>query len=893
MANPVDKKVAEQVAINQYALNAPSNITDYSVTSILENTYNGMVTFYTFSFKSGGFVLIAADDASIPVLGYSYESNVDANTYNPAAKSWFDDYSRAIAEISNSKMSNSETRPLWDNILNKQATRSILDVAPLVVTNWDQGCYYNALCPNEPGAGYGSCSHAWTGCVATTMSVLMKYHQWPTTGIGYHSYTHPDYGLQSADFGSTTYNFAAMPNTVNSANTAVATLMYHAGVSVNMQYGADGSGAYSEDVPFALCNYFNYASTTRLEAKTNYPVMADWQALIRSELDASRPVYYAGSSTASGGHAWICDGYRSSDSKFHMNWGWSGSYNGYFAIGSLNPGGNNFNDENRVIVGAVPGNNTTSWIVQNTHFTAASRGISYMHAVDENVAWAVAYDGAGTGATINEFARTTDGGETWTTGQILGGTTYGIGNICGLDANTAYAAVYNGVGNQNTTCGIYKTTNGGTTWTQLPGALQGSASFANNVHFWNTQEGMCHGDVRDGYFEIYTTINGGMTWQRVPQANITGGTAASGEGGWTSVIEAVGDNTIMFGTNKGKVYISDDRGFHWRVTNANITPATNGGINNIAFTDPMNGIVAQTLAPISYRKTSNGGQTWETITPTGPLYTNSLSAIPGSNGIYVSTGAATNETGVSYSLDGGLTWTLFAGTGSKQFLASDFFSNSVGYAGGFNEDQNNGGMFRMVGTLGYAPGAQIVTNPIAVNDTVRAEESDTVALAIQNNGDADLEWTITIDPAATWLSVNTLTGTTPVGESSQIDVIMNAVGLTPSTLSSVIVINNNSVNSPVMNVPVTMIVSSGVKVKDLGIEKHFMIYPNPANDVLNIKGDLQMTSVSLIGTSGNVVMENQVNGTHSAINISNIPAGLYMLRITTSEGVLTSKVNIK
>ncbi|MGE5318468.1 MAG: T9SS type A sorting domain-containing protein, partial [Chloroflexota bacterium] len=508
-------------------------------------------------------------------------------------------------------------------------------------------------------------------------------------------------------------------------------------------------------------------------------------------------------------------------------------------------------------------------------------------------AWAVAYDGAGTGATINEFARTTDGGETWTTGQILGGTTYGIGNICGLDANTAYAAVYNGVGNQNTTCGIYKTTNGGTTWTQLPGALQGSASFANNVHFWNTQEGLCHGDVRDGYFEIYTTINGGMTWQRVPQANITGGTAASGEGGWTSVIEAVGDNTIMFGTNKGKVYISDDRGFHWRVTNANITPATNGGINNIAFTDPMNGIVAQTLAPISYRKTSNGGQTWETITPTGPLYTNSLSAIPGSNGIYVSTGAATNETGVSYSLDGGLTWTLFAGTGSKQFLASDFFSNSVGYAGGFNEDQNNGGMFRMVGTLGYAPGAQIVTNPIAVNDTVRAEESDTVALAIQNNGDADLEWTITIDPAATWLSVNTLTGTTPVGESSQIDVIMNAVGLTPSTLSSVIVINNNSVNSPVMNVPVTMIVSSGVKVKDLGIEKHFMIYPNPANDVLNIKGDLQMTSVSLIGTSGNVVMENQVNGTHSAINISNIPAGLYMLRITTSEGVLTSKVNIK
>jgi hypothetical protein len=110
-----------------------------------------------------------------------------------------------------------------------------------------------------------------------------------------------------------------------------------------------------------------------------------------------------------------------------------------------------------------------------------------------------------------------------------------------------------------------------------------------------------------------------LTWQRVPQANITGGTAASGEGGWTSVIETAGENTVMFGTNKGKVYISDDRGFNWRVTNANITPGTNGGINMIAFTDPMNGIVAQTVAPISYRKTSNGGTTWETITPVGPI----------------------------------------------------------------------------------------------------------------------------------------------------------------------------------------------------------------------------------------------------------------------------------
>lgn len=808
MANPVDRNVAQQVAVNQYALNAPSGINDFSVASMFETTYNGIVTFYTFTFKSGGFVLVAADDASLPVLGYSYEGTVDQDTYNPAAKAWFENYSKAIAEISSSRMSNAETRAMWDQILNKQVERSILDVSPLVTTNWDQGCYYNAQCPVEPGAGAGSCGRAWTGCVATTMSVLMKYHQWPTSGIGYHTYTHPDYGVQTADFAAATYNYAAMPNSVNTANAAVATLMYHAGVSVNMQYGPDGSGAFSEDVPFALCNFFNYAPSTHLEAKADYPVITDWYALLRAELDAARPIYYAGSSTASGGHAWICDGYRLSDNKFHMNWGWSASYNGYFAIGALNPGGMNFNDDNRVIVGIEPGDNATSWIIQNTHFTAASRGISYMHAVSEDVAWATAYDGSGGGATINEFAKTVDGGETWTTGQILGGTTYGIGNISALDGTTAYAAIYNGVGNQNTTCGIYKTTNGGTTWSQLPGALQGSASFANNVHFWNTQEGMCHGDVRDGYFEIYTTINGGMTWQRVPQANITGGTPASGEGGWTSVIETAGENTVMFGTNKGKVYISDDRGFHWRVTNANITPGTNGGINMIAFTDPMNGIVAQTVAPISYRKTSDGGTTWETINPVGPVFTNSLSAIPGSDGIYVSTGAATGATGVSYSTDGGLNWTLFAGTGSKQFLASDFFNNSVGYAGGFNEDANNGGMFRMLGSLGVAPGPQISTDPQEVTATVAPGATTTVPFFIINNGDATLEWTITLDGTPSWLSISATSGSTNAGEMSEMTVTLDASSLTSGVYNSALIIANNSVNNTNLVVPVVFTVQS-------------------------------------------------------------------------------------
>lgn len=815
MANPVDKKQAEQVAVNQYEISAPAGVTDFSVNSMFETTYDGMVTFYTFTFKSGGFVMVAADDASIPVLGYSYEGTIDQDTYNPAAKAWFDDYSKAIHEVSKTKLSNASTRPMWDQILNKQISRSPLDVAPLVTTNWDQGCYYNANCPTEPNAGPGSCGKAWTGCVATTMSVIMKYHQWPVSGVGFHTYTPAGYPAQTANFGNTTYNYAAMPNSVNSANAAVATLMHHAGVSVNMQYGASGSGAYSEDVPFALINYFNYDASCHLKAKADYPVMNDWYAIIRGELDASRPVYYAGSSTASGGHAWICDGYRMSDNKFHMNWGWSGSANGYFAIGSLNPAGNNFNDENRVIVNAMPGNNTMAWIIQNTHFAAASRGINFMHAVNESVAWASAYDGSGGQATISDFAKTTNGGETWTTGQVMTGTTYGIGNICGINANTAYVALYNGSGAQNNTCGIYKTSNGGSTWVQLPGALQGATSFANNVYFWNEQEGMCHGDVKDGYFEIYTTTNGGQTWQRVPQANITGGTPASGEGGWTSVIEATGENTIAFGTNKGKVYISDDRGMHWRITNANITPVDNGGINLIAFSDPMNGIVAQTQGTVAIRRTSDGGATWQTITPSGPFLTNDLTAVPGSLGTYVSTGAATGATGASYSTDHGATWTMFAATDTKQFLATDFYNNSIGYAGGFNTDQNNDGMFRFMGTLGAAaPGAQIMTDPQQITTSIEPDMTVSVPMSIINNGDESLTWEISITGAPNWLSVSTSSGTTAAGTNSEVSVDFNSAGLTAGTYNSTLVISNNSINASTLEVPVTLLVGSNLEAPE-------------------------------------------------------------------------------
>jgi photosystem II stability/assembly factor-like uncharacterized protein len=347
------------------------------------------------------------------------------------------------------------------------------------------------------------------------------------------------------------------------------------------------------------------------------------------------------------------------------------------------------------------------WMPQASGFTAASRGIQYIQAVDANTVWATALDGSGGNLRINEFTRTTDGGNLWIPGEVLGGNIYALGNISGINATTAWVAVYSGAasGVQDNTCGIYKTTDGGVTWIHQEGPLQGAASFADNVYFWNENIGMCHGDLKDGYFECYTTSDGGITWTRVPQANFSGVTLASGEAGWTGVIEATGTSSIMFGTNKGKIYKSDDYGLHWvaSVTGAS-TAGTFGGVNEIAFKDSDHGLVGYANAAFTFDlyETTDGGNNWTAVTPAGNCYGNNIAYVPGTPNTYVSTGANSAMAGCSYSYDGGHTWTDFDATSGIQFLATAWFNNSTGWAGAFNDQATPstvGGMYKYTGIL--------------------------------------------------------------------------------------------------------------------------------------------------------------------------------------------------
>ena len=212
------------------------------------------------------------------------------------------------------------------------------NVEPLISTQWDQDAPYNELCPIIDG------EHVWAGCVATAMAQLMNYYEWPQQGIGSHTYTCIDpYGWEltlSADFGSTTYDWDNMADIYDGSNSqaetsAVATLTYHCGVAVEMNYGPYGSGASSYAVPEALVNYFGYARDIEYRNRKLYSY-SEWLSMLKAEIDALRPVYYSAHSETGGGHAFLIDGYNT-DGYFHVNWGWGGLSDGYYQIATLIP----------------------------------------------------------------------------------------------------------------------------------------------------------------------------------------------------------------------------------------------------------------------------------------------------------------------------------------------------------------------------------------------------------------------------------------------------------------------------------------------------------------------------------------------------------------------------
>lgn len=314
---------------------------------VAEGSYKGSPSYYVFSNDKAA-VIVSASSLAAPVIG-SLDHPVTASTPMPEQlKWWLGNIGKAIAEAEaapqsfslsglavsgNAGIAGKKVRFAGNAAQPRTAAKT--DIAPLLSVYWDQGNPYNLLCPTSGSA------RCYTGCVATATAMVMKHYTFPEKGTGTVSTSYNGTNL-TLSLSSKKFDWANMLNSYTSSATtnqknAVAYLMQAVGYAVKMNYGTDASGALTADVPPALINNFGYDQGIDYVYREFYTNEA-WEDLVYAELQAKRPIIYGGHGS-DGGHQFICDGYRVKDGFFHFNWGWSGAYDGYYALSNLVPSG--------------------------------------------------------------------------------------------------------------------------------------------------------------------------------------------------------------------------------------------------------------------------------------------------------------------------------------------------------------------------------------------------------------------------------------------------------------------------------------------------------------------------------------------------------------------------
>lgn len=320
---------------------------------------NNQNLFYIINYESNnGFIVISGNRKAVPVLAYSENGEFPIDSLYGGILEWFVYNKLYVKNIINDTSDiTSFNIDLWKSFDSQQVvpdepeepdyeniTTIFRTYGPLLNTTWGQGCGYNSSCPL---ASDGHCGHALTGCVATAMAQILRYHAFPSS-----------------------FNWSNMPNNLGSAETA--RLMYNIGASVGMNYGGVSSVVEWKEVGSrvvnSLRNTFEYSSSVKY---IEYFGNSD---LVKTEIRNCRPVFMRGGEKEywmgiipyyGGGHAWVCDGYSETEYVnwcthlyLHMNWGWNGSANGWFGYASFNPTVNDntydFNYKSGCVIGIKP-----------------------------------------------------------------------------------------------------------------------------------------------------------------------------------------------------------------------------------------------------------------------------------------------------------------------------------------------------------------------------------------------------------------------------------------------------------------------------------------------------------------------------------------------------------
>ncbi len=298
---------------------------------------------YIFHLIPEGFIMVPADNQAVPVLAFGFEHAFETSNMPSNLQYIMNQYKIELLEmVANQNTPNPEISTQWERYISGSIeTDHSRDVSPLMDAEFDQGGSWNNGIQDAIGF------NGPVGCVSVAMCQVMHYWKYPEHGTGSTYYTENDFGYIEVDFEDAFYDFNNMAATY--ATTASQLLLFHAGVSVNMDYDNSGSGAWVvggyPSAFYAMENFFGYHSDISYEWKSNH-TDNEYRDIIKNELDHNRPVISQG--YGSGGHAWNFDGYTGNN--LHCNWGWGGWNNGYFNLSSM--GG--FPDDQAVIIGILP-----------------------------------------------------------------------------------------------------------------------------------------------------------------------------------------------------------------------------------------------------------------------------------------------------------------------------------------------------------------------------------------------------------------------------------------------------------------------------------------------------------------------------------------------------------
>ena len=326
----------------------------------------GHPLYFVFNVKGDrGFIIVSGNERVKPILSYAFKGAYKKSHQPPAFQAWMTNYKTQILSIlEKNTREDIQTLNEWKKYkerarFEEKAQSSKMN--PLVTTRWNQGCCYNGCCPIDTSC---PCNRVSAGCAAVAMAQIIRYWEHPgkcNAIPGYMDEANLDPNwleIPNSDYGwiedikPTSYDWSIMPDALNDSSgmyeiDEVSKLIFHCGVSVEMNYGPHGSDAYGVDIPSALSTCFNYNSHLQYVSRHKYCDDA-WENLLRFELDNGRPVLYMGS-----GHAFVCDGYQGAG-YFHFNWGWGGIHDAYFYLDDLTPGSNNHTGSQRAIIKIYP-----------------------------------------------------------------------------------------------------------------------------------------------------------------------------------------------------------------------------------------------------------------------------------------------------------------------------------------------------------------------------------------------------------------------------------------------------------------------------------------------------------------------------------------------------------